>query len=171
MTKVFPLVASMALALVLAACGGASDASEPTATPGASELGLPTRLLGLDLVEEDISEKLQEVDASYFSSLSLFGFRADDEERTLRATLQVGRFNDLARPEDPAFIRRIVGQVGASVPEEIRLGDHPVFMSIGQSHYTFLWFSGEWMYVLTSRDDYPFFRTMLRRLVEGSQGS
>lgn len=161
------LCAVLALAGLATACG-TSQASQVSSQVTPAEIGLPSKLLGLQVEEQDVAERLEVIDASYLDALSLFGFREDNEQETLRAALQVGRFNDLARPEDPVFRQRIVAQTGVSIPEEIRVGDHPVYMSAGSLQYSFLWFAEDYMYVLTVRRDYQFSRTMLRRLLEGS---
>ena len=168
MTKIRLIAGALALAALASACGSSSSAQAGSSEVTAAEVGLPSKLLGLRLVEQDIAERLEVLDASYFDALSLFGFRENDEKETLRAALQVGRFNDLARPDDPSFVDRIIAQTGVSIPEEIRVGDHPVYMSTGQLQYTFLWFADDHMYVLNVRKDYPFSRSMLRKLLEGS---
>lgn len=161
------LLALLALTGSLAACSGSSPAAEPSpgASPAPVAVRLPSKLLGLDVKEEDISSDVKRIRDSYLDSVALFGFR---KKKLLRGTLEVGHFNSLARLGSADFRARIVAQVGSTVPQELRLGRMPVFMSAGDQQYSFLWFSGRWMYVLTLRRDYPFVRTMLRRLVEES---
>lgn len=164
-----PLIAASAAVLCLAmvACSGASAKPEvqPTQQPRAG-LRLPAKLLGMDVSEENITKQIQAERASYLDSLSLFGFR---ERKILRGTLQVAHFNHLARPNDRSFTSSIVAKFGATVPQPLRLGSRTVYMSAGQLQLAFLWFEDDWMYVLTVRRDYPFIRTLLRRLVVESQ--
>ena len=132
--------------------------STPTPVP----VRFPTKILGMDVTTEDVKKQVTKIGESYFDSLSLFGFR---EKKLLRGTLQIGHFNSLAEPDDPTFRRTLWGQFGSSVPQELRLGDMTTYLSAGQLQYQVLWFAGDWMYVLTVRRDFPFTRTLLRRLV------
>lgn len=171
MRKIRLTAAVVALAALAVACSKADASKATDATPSpvpSASVNLPTQILGLRLVEEDVTKQLKRVGASYLDSISLFGFREQNTKKTLRATLQTGRFNSLADISSKTFRSRIVGQIGTSVPQELRVGRQPVYMSAGELQYTFLWFADRWLYVLTVRRDYPFARTLVRKLVEGS---
>lgn len=171
MTHARRAAAVAALLGMLASCStGGVTAASPSPSPVVSaSVSLPTQILGLRLTQEDIGKRLKDVGGSYLDSVSLLGLREQNKAKTLRAALEVGHFNALARPESPTFRSRIVAQIGTSVPQSLRLADREVFMSAGQLQYTFMWFSNRWMYMLTVRRDYPFVRTLVRRLVEGSR--
>ncbi|MBW3588180.1 MAG: hypothetical protein KY429_02040 [Actinobacteria bacterium] len=139
---------------------------------GAARVSIPSQVLGLQVSQEDVRGKIEEVQRSYLSAAGLFSLREGD---LLRATLQVGRFNRSARPSEPSFQRSIIGLMGASVPEEITIhqvgGDRTliettVYATSGTDQNVFVWFGERTMYVLSVHQDYLFPRTLLRRLVQ-----
>lgn len=157
------LAAVCACALLGGACAGGEAVGEETVTT-AARVQMPSKVLGLDVVTEDITGQLEEIRASYFDAVGLYSFRRDDN--LLRATLQVGRFGPLADPDDPEFRAQVIGNLGATVPEEIRVGDETVFLTAGNEQNIFAWLEDDALLVLSIRNDYPFPRTLLRRLAE-----
>ena len=158
-----PIVAAFALLLSAAACGGGTQASTAS-TPVKASVNLPSKVLGLRVVREDVSSEVKGVTATYLDSIGLFSFR--EKSNLLRATLQVGRFNKVASPQQSKFRDAIIGQLGSTVPIRLRVGNSDVWLSSGSDQSVFSWFSGNAFYVLSVRSDYPFQRTLLRELMD-----
>jgi hypothetical protein len=159
-----PAVAAFALLVAAAstACGGGSKA-ETITKPTAAVVNLPSRLVGLRVVRENVTSQLQGVSASYLDSVGLFSFR--EKSNLLRGTLQVGRFNKVAHPDQSRFRDGVIAQLGSTIPVRVRVGHTDVWLSAGTDQSIYTWFSGEAFYVLSVRSDYPFPRTLLRKLV------
>lgn len=154
----------IALALgSLSACSREVEVVGPGEASGAA-LPLPTQLVGLTVQPEAISPKdLEKIDRPYVDSLAVFGLR---DGELLRATLQVARFNSVARPEDSDFRRSIIGVIGGRTPFELNVGGQTVNATTGTSQSIFSWFEGRGMFVLSIQQDYEFPRTLLRRLID-----
>lgn len=159
--RTFRLIAGT-LALVsmggLVGCRG----QEVSGAPKAARVTLPSQILGLKVELTDVSETVAEVERPYFDSVAIFALREDE---LLRATLQVGRFNSLARPGSRTFRQRILQQIGSQEPITHRVGDKDVYVTAGNRQNIFIWFSGRTMLVLITHQDYPFPRTLLRRML------
>lgn len=154
----------LVLILLLGACEGgrekAAEVREAQIEPVTIEL--PDQILGLKVTEEDVSSSLEALKGrTYLESLGLFSMREGD---LLRATLQVGRFNSLARARSKEFRREIAGLAGA--PEELRLGTAEVSQISGNQQTSYIWFESNGFFVLTVHRDFPFGRTLLRKLIE-----
>lgn len=156
----------VAAALALAAgCSSGTDASPATVRePVESEVALPGQILGLKVVRENVKANLSNVQQTYLQSVGLFSFREGDD--LLRATIQVGRFNDVADQDKTRFRDSIIGQLGATVPVKLRVGERTVYLSTGSDTNIFSWFDDVGFYVLSIRSDYAFPRTLLRRLLD-----
>lgn len=154
-----------ACALTASACSSSSEAETPgtPAPASAYEVKLPQRLLGLRVVSENIRANLSRIQQSYLRGVGLFSFREGDD--LLRATLQVGAFNDVADSKKADFRDAIIGQLGSSVPIPLRVGERTVYLSTGSDQNIFSWFDEKGFYVLSVRSDYAFPRTMMRRLL------
>jgi len=157
---------------LLVACSREANVARSVSSTGAARVSIPSQVLGLQVSQEDVRGRIEEVQRSYLSAAGLFSLR---EGELLRATLQVGRFNRSARPSEPSFQRSIIGLMGASTPEEITIhqvrGDRTliettVFATSGTDQNVFVWFGERTMYVLSVHQDYLFPRTLLRRLVQ-----
>lgn len=158
-----PAVAALALLALAAACGdGTQAATAPTSVK--ATVNLPSQVLGLRVVRENVSSEVKGVTASYLDSIGLFSFR--EKSNLLRATLQVGRFNKVAAPQKAKFRDAIIGQLGSTVPIRLRVGTSDVWLSAGSDQAVYSWFAGDAFYVLSVRSDYPFQRTLLRRLMQ-----
>jgi hypothetical protein len=83
----------------------------------------------------------------------------------LRATLQVSEFNEVAPNDKERFRDSVIGQLGSSVPVELRVGDEKIFLSAGGEQNIVAWFDDFGFYALSVRGDYPFPRTMIRKLL------
>lgn len=149
--------------LLLAGCESGSKAVERPA-PSRAIARLPEQILGLRVVEENVASEIRGVSGTFVDSLGLFSFREEDD--LLRATIQIGRFNDVAEPQRQRFRNAIVAQLGATVPTQLKVGDHIVYLTTGSEQSIFSWFDDEGFYVLSVRSDYGFPRSLLRRLVE-----
>lgn len=156
-------IAACALLLFLPACGNSSEAVPRTQTSKAV-VSLPTQILGLKVVEENVAGEIRGVSGTYLNSLGLFSFREEDD--LLRATLQIGRFNDVAEPQRKRFRDGIIAQLGSTVPVQLRIGDRDVYLTSGTEQNIFSWFDPEGFYVYSVRSDYAFPRTLLRKLLE-----
>jgi hypothetical protein len=158
------LLAAAALSIGLASSCGNGDVAAEDEEATASSLNLPAQVVGLKLVPEQLEEEdLQTIDRPYIDNLAVFSLR---EGELLRATLQVARFNRAARPEDDGFRGQILGLLGGQRPFDIVVGDTEVNATTGTSENVFAWFGGRGMFILSVQQDYPFPRTLLRRLIE-----
>jgi hypothetical protein len=151
--------------LLLVACGSGTQAVERT-TAARAVANLPSQVLGLKVVEENISKDVRGVSRTYVDSLGLFSFRESND--LLRATIQIGRFNEVAEPRKQQFRNAIVAQLGSTVPTQLRLGRTIVYLTTGSEQSIFTWFDreGRGFYVMSVRSDYSFPRSLLRKLVE-----
>lgn len=157
-----PAVAAFALLVVAAACGGGSKAETISNSP-AAVVSLPSRIVGLRVVRENVTTQLKGLNASYLDSLGLFSFR--ERSNLLRASLQVGRFNADARPHQARFRDAVNAQLGSTIPVRLREGKTDVWLSQGTDQSIYTWFTGSAFFVLSVRSDYQFPRTLLRKLV------
>lgn len=153
------------LAALASACSSGTDASPRTVrAPVESEVALPSQILGLKVVRENVKANLSNVQQTYLQSVGLFSFREGDD--LLRATIQVGRFNDVADQDKARFRDGIIGQLGATVPVKLRIDERTVYLSTGSDTNIFSWFDEVGFYVLSIRSDYAFPRTLLRKLLD-----
>jgi len=152
--------------LTFAACAPQGESSSRAVTPAqpkAAEVDLPDQILGLGVVQEDISKDVAEVkSATYISSVALFSMREGD---LLQATLQIASLNELAKPNSEKFRKQVMGLVGGSTLEQLKIGEENVYMSSGAQQILYAWFKGNGFNVLTVRRAYPFRRTLLRKLL------
>lgn len=154
------------VASLLAACGAPDVSDQSTAGKDITSVGddlLPEELLGLQVTPEDISGTVASEQRSYVEATSLYSLRSDD---LLQATLQVSRFNDHADAESSGFRRSLLTQIGGSRPREVRVGDDSVFLTSGTKQQLAIWFRGEHLLILATREDYPTPKTLLRRALE-----
>jgi hypothetical protein len=157
-------ILTLALAVILAASCSSDDADGPRVVPPErAQANLPAKLLGLQVVEEDVSKNVSSISRTYLQSVGLFSFREGDD--LLRATLQIGKFNDVAENDKERFRDSIIGQLGSSVPLELRMGKKKVFVAAGGEQNIYTWFDDLGFYALSVRSDYPFPRTMVRKLL------
>ncbi|MGH2759819.1 MAG: hypothetical protein ACRDKJ_09670 [Actinomycetota bacterium] len=158
-----PYVAVSALLALVVACESGSTAVERP-PPSRAIARLPEQILGLKVVEENVATEIRGVSGTYVDSLGLFSFR--EENDLLRATVQVGRFNDVAEPKKQRFRNAIVAQLGSTVPAQLKVGDRIIYLTTGSEQSIFSWFDDVGFYVLSVRSDYAFPRSLLRKLVE-----
>lgn len=163
MRKGLSLLLGGLCAFLLASCGGSNGTGAATGNTSPTALDIPSQLVGLVVQQEDIQKELEQVDRAYVDSVSIFSFRDED---LLRATLQIGRFNRLARPDDPEFRREITATIGGREPVTLKVGDTIVTATTVTEQDVYAWFSENGMFILSIAADYEFPRTLLRRVVE-----
>lgn len=164
-TRVAVLVALVSL-LFGGACGAPDVSAQATAGKDIEPIGgdlLPSKLLGLDVQSEDISGTVASEQQTFVEATSLYSLRSDE---LLQATLQVSRFNDSADAESSSFRRSLLNQIGGSRPRTVRLGDETVYLTSGTQQQLAVWFRGDHLLILATREDYPMPKTLLRRALE-----
>lgn len=153
-----------ALVLLLVGCGGGTAPVEAAAEEGGKlALTLPSQILGLKVTLEQPSKGLKDIERPYFDALALLSLREND---LLRASLEIGRFNSLARPGNAGFRNQILNKIGSKPPEPITVGRDTVYFTSGNRQSIFVWFEGRGLFVLIAHQDFLFPRTLLRRLIE-----
>ncbi len=165
--RVVALVAAAATLAVGAGCGD-TDAAANEATPSKRirqlEPGLvPSEMLGLTVTQEDQRATLDRAERSYVDAVGLYSFRFAD---LLQATLQVSRFNDNADFRSNGFRQALINQIGGSRPRPVRVGDETVYLTTATKQRIFIWFREQHLMILSTRDEYPQPRTLLREALE-----
>lgn len=150
-------------AALSSACGG-----EPTAAPTKIELLpddlLPASMAGLRVASEDIEGTVKGGKRqSYLESAGLYSFRTDDD--LLQATMQVSRFAENARVGDNDFRQSVLLQIGSTVPRSFRMGDQTVYLSTGRRQNVVIWFKGDYLFVLSTREEFGQPRALLREAI------
>lgn len=162
------LIVALGLALMapIAGCGQESPASPVRGQVESGGVILPAQLLGLQVQREEVGDLLEQAERSYIAGVGLFSLREKD---LVRATLQVSKFNRLARPRNSGFRASIIGRIGQRSPQQMRVSDTTVYVSIGTDQTIFAWFKDRGFYVLSTHRDYEFPRTLLRRVMQVDQ--
>lgn len=156
-----------AVAFLLSSCASEEAGTSQVAVRRASPtINFPSQILGLSVTTEDVAKKVSEAKRPYLDSLAVVGMR---DGELLRATLQVGRFNSLARPGSQRFRQRVIGQVGSKRPVTARVEKTTVYITSGNKQNIFIWFEGKGFYVLNTHSEYLFPRTLLRRILRIEQ--
>jgi hypothetical protein len=162
--RVVVVVAALAVATVLGACGSSSATTAGVARikslPG--DL-VPSKVLDLAVSQEDVHDALSQVTRSYLDATSVFSFRSND---LLQATLQLSRFLASSRYQSAKFQGALVNQIGSTSPTLVRVGDRNVYLTAGNQQRIAVWFRGRYMFVLATREDFAAPRTLLRQLLE-----
>lgn len=155
------VLSAAACLLSLAACNReALETSSPLG--GAATVSLPSQILGLKVTLENPGGAISRVERPYFDRLALFSFR---EEELLRASLEIGRFNAAARPNNTGFQQQILQAIGTRKPEPVRVGRRTINVTSVTGQNVFVWFEGRGLFVLITHQEYSFPRTLLRRLL------
>lgn len=149
--------------LVLGAGCGSETTTRAAADRGSLNLTLPSQVLGLKVQQEQLSQDLEDVDRPYFDALALFSLREND---LLRASLEVGRFNSLARPNSQSFRNQLLGKIGSREPRSMRVGGKTIYVTAGNQQAIFVWFDGDGVFVMITHQDFAFPRTLLRRILD-----
>jgi hypothetical protein len=117
--------------------------------------------------QEDIASKLTGITRPYVDAVAVFSLRDGD---LLRASLQVSRFNRLAKPGSSAFVGSIVNEIGGSAYQVYHVRDTDVYATTASDQVVFVWFRHRGMFVLAIQKQFSFPRTLLRRLLQSDVG-
>jgi hypothetical protein len=166
-----PTVRLAAGALCLASFLGACQSSKGTeefATPTKQiaqieSTAVPAQILDLIVQREDQTATIARADKSYMDSVGLFSLRSGE---LLQATLQISKFNDKAGYQDSGFRDSLLSQIGGSKPKAVRMGDQTVYLTSGTKQRIFVWFRDNYLLILSTREEYPTPRTLLRAALE-----
>jgi hypothetical protein len=155
---------ALAAALVFGACGGSHPAVDRANARQIVPLdaGVPIRIAGLEVVEEDISDTINLASRPYLDAAALYSIRDQD---LLQATLQVGRFSDDVDATDEEFALQLVTLVGAGA-REFRIGDQKVYVTGADRQTLSIWFKANNMFILSTRDTFDGGRSLLRSVIE-----
>ena len=152
------------MAFGAAACGGGEDTAAPTKIEVLPDDLLPGSMAGLRVASEDIEGTVKGGKRqSYLESAGLYSFRTEDD--LLQATMQISRFADNARYQDRDFRQSVLLQIGSTVPRAFRMGDQTVYLSTGRRQNVVIWFQDEYLFVLSTRDEFGRPRTLLREAI------
>jgi hypothetical protein len=155
------------VAVALAACIAVTACGHDAATSQANSRsvsvlyapGIPSELGGLRVQSEAIAESLKKVQRPYVDSIALFSLRSGD---TLEATLQIAKFAGGVNGGDRAFQSRLLATLGSATSKEFRIGGRSVFLTSGDRQSIAVWFNDDDFFVLSTRADYPYPRSLLR---------
>jgi hypothetical protein len=158
--------------LVLAACvsatlllGGCGDENPQVKAADARKVrvldvtAVPGSMKGLSVVKEDIAKSVENAERPYFDAVTLYSLR-DGEQ--LEATLQLGRFADGTPYAKRSFRQSLLSTIGGGAAKELRMGEDRVFLTSGDRQSIAVWFRDEYVFILSSREDYRFPRALLR---------
>lgn len=153
------------LAVLTAGCGGDDAPAAATKIELLPKDLLPAQMAGLRVASEDIEGTVKGAKRrSYLESAGLYSFRTEDD--LLQATLQVSRFSDEARFKDRDFRQSVLLQIGSTVPRSFRMGDQTVYLSTGKRQNVVIWFKDEYLFVLSTREEFGRPRTLLREAID-----
>jgi hypothetical protein len=147
---------------LLVACGGGGGGG--TRVRELTVPGLTNGLLDLKVEAETSKVKaLGGVKRPFIDRVGLFSLRRD---ALLEATLQVSRFTKKADVGSVRFRNSVINQIGSTIPHEFRMGDNRVFLTAGRRQSVAVWFRGRYLFILSTRDEYPQPRALLRTALD-----
>ena len=123
---------------------------------------IPSEILGLRVVPEDVTASLKDSNRSFADAVGLYSLRTDD---LVLATVQVSRFLPGADVDSSHFRRSIVEQIGSSRSRETRWGGESVWLTTATKSKVAIWFRGNYLFHLSMRDEFDRPRTLLRELL------
>lgn len=150
------------LLLGASACGGAdtaTKAAEARVIVPLEASPVPPTLNGLKVTEEDVAESLEGAKRPYLEAATLYSLR---EGAALQATLQVGRFAPDAKYKESDFRLALANRVGNGSASDFRMGKDKVWLSSGDRQSIAIWFSKDYVFILSTREEYLGSRTLLR---------
>lgn len=157
-------------ALLVLALGAGACSDDPAEVDAAKDrqleqldISVPLSLDGLRVDEEDITETVEQGSRPYLDAVALYSFREEDD--LLQATLQVGRFAGDVDAEDEEFRDLIINNIGTGA-RELRMGDHTVFVTGADRQTLSVWFQGDHLFILSTRDGFEGGRGLLRAALE-----
>jgi hypothetical protein len=157
---------AVGVSVILAALAGACGGSAP---PTTRVHALPLPRLGDHVLDLQVQPETARVSAlkgvtrPYVDGIGLFSLRSDAQ---LEATLQVSRFTSRGDTRSQRFRDSVVRQIGSTVPQEFRMGQHRVWLTTGRRQSVAVWFEQKYLYILSVRDDYPQPRSLLRTVLD-----
>jgi hypothetical protein len=154
----------VALLASLLACGQESTGDVETTPVKALNLDLPPEVLGLKVTKEDVGETLKKKQGAYWVEVvGLFSMREGD---LMRAALQVSRFRGDTPYRSDQFKRSVIGLIGGSAPQTVKVGKQNLYMTRGNQQVVFVWFQERGFFVLTTHSGYLQSRTLLRTIID-----
>lgn len=158
--------AALAVAVVASPACRRTSTSQVRSTDSV-QIALPSVVAGLQVSQEDLSKQATALKGrTYFDGVGLYTLR---ENKLVKASLQVGVFNSLARPQSEQFRSQIIALMGKTTPRNMKVGEVTVFRTTGTQQVIYAWFHGRGFFILSVKQDFPFRRTLLRRLVTVSE--
>ena len=159
------LGAALVVAVCVSATACASSSARPVEGKKIKHLDasfLPSEVAGLKVSAEDVSA-VGGSKKSFVEEVGLYSLRRDE---LLQATLQVSRFTEDADVHKADFRQAVVQQIGSSVPRSYRMGDDTVYLTSGRRQSVAVWFRDRYLLVLSTREEFPAPRSLLRSLLE-----
>lgn len=120
---------------------------------------VPPTLNGLKVAEEDVADAIEGAKRPYLEAATLYSLRAGD---ALQATLQVGRFAPDAEYDSSDFRLALANRIGEGTANAYRMGQDKVWLTSGDRQTIAVWFNQDYVFVLSTRDEYLGPRTLLR---------
>ena len=149
--------------LVVGACGKTdpqtAQASKRKVLP-LETTGVGGDLRGLKVVHEDVSATLKDSRRPYFDRAVLYSLRDGDQ---LEATLQIGRFAKGVDTHRRAFRSALLATIGGGTAKQLRMGNEKVYLTAGDRQSVAVWFRDPYLFILSSREDYKYPRSLLRQ--------
>ena len=158
---VLALALVVAAPVLLGACGdeNAEIKAADARTVAVIEPAIPTSLRNLTVQKEDIRTSLEGVKRPYFDGISFASLREGDK---LQATLQIGRFAEGTRYRDASFRSSLLATINGGSAKQLRMGEERVYLASGDRQSIAVWFRDRYVFILSSREDYPYPRALLR---------
>jgi hypothetical protein len=157
------MAGAIALSFGVSACGNHRVVGTSGRQIGNVEATLiPTSILDLNVVQEDIRPTLAKSSNTYVGAAGLFSMRRDN---VIQATLEVARLTPKANAESPKFREVLAEQIGGSKPQTARIGTDLVYFTSATKQRLFVWFRDRSFYVLSVRSDYTQPRDLLRAVL------
>lgn len=158
------LLAPSVMVAVAALVSGCGHSSKPAAIAGPKVAPLtasapPEHLLGLDVHLEDMSQQVKGVTLTYVNATALYSLRRND---VVQGTLQVSRFEPKAPYTQESFRRSFLTQLSGTAPQAYRLGDQTVYQTSGLRQRLAVWFKGDKVFVLSTREEFDHPRDLIR---------
>lgn len=147
------------VAVAAGACGGGTDAGAQAVKQLRPKI--PDRVLDLGVKSESI-KAVQATKRPFVDGVALYSLRKDE---LLQATLQISHFTDDAKPNSAKFRGSVINQVGSTVPKAFKMGSRTVYLTTGRRQGIAVWFRDEYLFILSTRDEYGQPRRLLRQLL------
>jgi hypothetical protein len=153
--------AFVAVGALTSACG---NSPKPAAIAGGKVTLLakpapPDHLLGLTVHPEDMTHQMQAIPLTYVESTALYSLRRDD---VVQGTLQVSRFNGESAYQNDKFRQAFLVQLSGTAPQAYKLAGQTVYQTNSLRQRLAVWFEGQNVYVLSTRDEFDHPRDLIR---------